>query len=235
MLLKTNLILKKLLRPKGKLEFLSNLPATVSILDVGCGNNSPFLVKKILPNCSYTGIDIEDNKQGKLNLADKYVLTNSENFSNEIDKMHEMFDAVLSSHNIEHCDKREETLIAMLMSLKVDGKLFLSFPSEESVNFPRRRGTLNYYDDSTHKYSPPKFQEILNLLSKFGFEISFAEKRYSPLPLKLVGAMFEPFSRITKRVWIGTWEYYGFESIIIAKKLYRIPLRSQHIPNRPWK
>lgn len=212
-------ITKKFLRKNGKTYFLSRLSFNSSILDVGCGNNSPFRTKQILPNCNYTGIDIGDYNQTKPLLADKYIVTTPQNFSSEIKKLSASFDAVISSHNLEHCDDRKMTLEAMLSTIKIGGKLFLSFPCEKSINFPKRGGTLNYYDDSTHKLSPPNFLETLTSIIDKGFEIEYAERNYSPLILRSIGFVCEPLSKIKNRNMIGTWEYYGFESIIIAKKL----------------
>jgi hypothetical protein len=59
----------KHLRPNGKVEFLSLLPDDAVILDVGCGNNSPYRVKRIIPNSNYTGIDVGDHEQKKPNRA----------------------------------------------------------------------------------------------------------------------------------------------------------------------
>ncbi len=212
-------LIKKILRKNGKTDFLSKLNSNSSILDIGCGNNSPFNTKKILPNCNYTGIDIGNYNQTKPFLADKYILTTPQNFSNEIKKFHKIFDAVISSHNLEHCIDRKSTLKAMLGALKIGGKLFLSFPCEQSINFPKRGGTLNYYEDLTHKLSPPNFIEIVTSIKKEMFEIEYAEKNYSPTILHLIGLACEPLSKLTNKNMLGTWEYYGFESIIIAKKI----------------
>jgi hypothetical protein len=74
-------IIKKI-RPNGKIDFLSSLPNNASILDVGCGNNSPYRTKRIVPNCVYTGIDVGDYNQTKPNKADGYIITSPENFCN---------------------------------------------------------------------------------------------------------------------------------------------------------
>jgi len=210
---------KKFLQKNRKTDFLSKLSANSSILDVGCGNNSPFHTKQILPNCNYTGIDIGDYNQTKPMLADKYIVTTPQDFSIEIKKLSASFDAVISNHNLEHCEDRKSTLEAMLSVLKIGGRLFLSFPCEQSINFPKREGTLNYYDDSTHKFTPPNFIETLNSIKDNGFEIEYAERNYSPAILYLIGFVCEPLSKIRNRTMTGTWEYYGFESIIIAKRL----------------
>jgi SAM-dependent methyltransferase len=210
---------KRILRRHGKIDFLSRLNSGSSILDVGCGNNSPFLAKQILPDCNYTGLDVGDYNQTKPLSADTYIITTPEKFAGEIGRFSETFDAVVSNHNLEHCDDRTAALEAMLNALKVGGKLFLSFPCEQSVNFPRRAGTLNYYDDPTHKYSPPDFGEALAAIQRKGFEVEYSEKNYSPGGLRFVGWILEPLSRIRKKCMTGTWAYYGFESIIIARKI----------------
>jgi SAM-dependent methyltransferase len=206
------------LRPDGRASFLAKLPSNACILDVGCGNNSPYKTKKILPKCVYVGIDVGDYNQIKPNLADEYIVTDGNKFTSEIAKFNNRFDAVISCHNLEHCDDRTGTLLAMLQSLKVDGQIFLSFPSEASVAFPNRVGTLNYYDDLTHKESPPSFEYIIQLLNCNKFEIIFSSKSYRPRLLAILGLFFEPLSCLTRKKLAGTWEYWGFESIIKAKK-----------------
>ena len=210
--------LSVLLRKNGKISFIVKLDKNSTILDVGCGNNSPYRIKKLLPDCHYTGLDIDNYNQSKPNLANSYILTTPSEFASEIRNFNNTFDAVISSHNLEHCDDRDAVLLAMLNSLKVGGVIYMSFPCEKSVGFPSRTGTLNYYDDETHKFSPPKFKEILQILNKSGFEIQYASKNYSPLILRTIGFMLEPISKVKNKLMRGTWEYYGFETIIIAKK-----------------
>ena len=188
---------RKLRGVRDKLAFMAQfqLDTSPEILDVGCGNNSSFAAKNILPSCIYTGIDIGDYNQTKPNMADKYILTSSECFADEISKFKNYFDAVISSHNIEHCDDREKTIKAMLDSIKPGGQLFISFPCENSVNFPNRNGTLNYYDDSTHTLLPPNFMALIETLEKAGFKIEFASKQYRPFMKWLRGFINEKKSR----------------------------------------
>lgn len=210
--------LKEYLRPRGKLAFIASIKNSAKILDVGCGNDSSFLIKSKVPDCFYVGIDIGDYNQKKPNLADKYILTSPDLFSQEIQKFREQFNVVISSHNIEHCNDRVATIIAMLNSLEIGGNIYISFPCSDSVSFPSRGGTLNYFDDLTHKPPPPNYDHILELLKKCNFDVDFSERNYKPIVLRIIGAILEPFSKISKRVLIGTWEFYGFESIIWATK-----------------
>lgn len=212
--------IKKFLRPRGKIDFLTLLPKNSFLLDVGCGSNSSRLVKEVLPFCTYTGVDIIDYHQTKPSMADFYVVTTPDNFSNFISTFKNKFDAVISSHNLEHCNDRVEVIENMLNSLKVGGFIYLSFPSDSSINFFSRRGTLNYFDDPTHQGLPPDFNSILSKLEQFNFELIFISKNYKPYLLSIFGFFMEPLSILFSRNMIGTWEYYGFESIIIARKRF---------------
>jgi SAM-dependent methyltransferase len=206
---------------KGKASFLRFLPANSSVLDVGCGNNSPFRFKTQRPDIYYIGLDISDYNQSTSPnaYADKYIVTSPNLFVNEIVKLNNQLDAVVCSHNIEHCNQPDDVLDAMLKAIKPGGRIYLSFPCEESVNFPKRRGTLNFYDDQTHK-SVPNWQKIILKICSEGFSIDFAAKRYRPLCLLAVGLILEPISAVTKRLMpLGsTWALYGFESLIWASR-----------------
>jgi SAM-dependent methyltransferase len=212
-------IIGLILRPHGKSAFLRRLDDTCSILDVGCGNNSPFYVKAILPHCQYTGIDVSDYNQSNPNLADHYIVTSPSGFVEEIAKHHNSFDALISAHNLEHCDDRYGTLNAMLSAIRVGGSLYLSFPTEDSTRFPSRSGTLNYFDDPTHKHEPPDFHEIVEVVKRQNFEILFSDPSYKPVVLWTVGLLLEWVSARRRTVLRGTWEHYGFEAIVWARRI----------------
>lgn len=209
--------LASLFRRHRKIDFLSRLPPKSEILDVGCGSNSPYLVKSLFPDCTYTGIDVDDYRQTKPNLADHYVIADRHRFPDSVLAFGKKFDAVISSHNLEHCDNRDETLDAMTKVVKDGGRLYISFPSEMSVTFPSREGCLNYYDDPTHKSVPPDFGAVVDFLSRRGFSILYSAKRYQPRLFWTLGLVSEPVSKCLGRMQ-GTWEYYGFKSIIWAQK-----------------
>jgi SAM-dependent methyltransferase len=209
-----------LLKRKGRNQFLWSLPEASKILDVGCGNNGPKIAKSIVKNCNYVGIDIGDYNQNSSQLADKYILTSPDDFANRINKIEDDFDAVISNHNLEHCNDREGVLNAMCGRLKVSGKIYLCFPSEKTVSFPHgRNGTLNYYDDSTHLDIPPTVSWVSERLKANGLRINFVKKSYKPFLLWFIGGLLEPIFKITKRVGPETWAFYGFEAIIIAEKI----------------
>jgi SAM-dependent methyltransferase len=207
-------------RSKGVYSFLSQLGRRSKVLDVGCGNDSSFNYKTLFPDLYYVGIDIGDYNQKKPIMADEYIITSPEKFSEGIAELAPSFDAVISSHNLEHCNDRHNTLKSMLSVLKPGGEIYLSFPSEKSINFPKRNRTLNYYDDETHKLTPPKFDAIIDFLKTNNFSIEYSSRQYQPLFLRVLGFIQEPFAAYKNTIFQGTWAYFGFESIIWAKKLY---------------
>ncbi len=206
------------LRTRGLYAFLSRLKSNAQILDVGCGNDSSYNIKTHFKNFHYTGIDIGDYNQTRPILADSYIIESPERFAIGISQFKNRFDAVISSHNLEHCNEPEETLKAMLGSVKSGGSFFLSIPCEGSVRFPSRRITLNYYDDSTHKNVPPSFDWVLKTLQDEEFEVIFSTRHYRPILLRVVGMLQEPYSRYIGCNMQGTWAFYGFESIFWAVK-----------------
>lgn len=207
------------LHPNGKVHFLSRLREDAAVLDVGCGNNSPYLVKSILPRSVYTGIDIGDYNQTRPNKADHYILTTPEEFASRIAAFYQCFDAVVSAHNLEHCNDRYATFEAMLRATRVGGRMYVSFPSGRSVSFPRRAGTLNYFDDPTHKESPPDLDRLLAMAERHGFKPVFVTRSNRPFWSWLIGMVLEPVSHIRRTVLRGTWEFHGFEAIMILERV----------------
>jgi ubiquinone/menaquinone biosynthesis C-methylase UbiE len=206
--------------PHCRDKFLQIINQGGKLLDVGCGNNSPYFFKQNFPNLIYTGIDVGDYNQTKPILADNYIITTPETFSEKIMEFENEFDTVISSHNLEHCNDRNKTLVAITRALKSGGYLYLSFPTEKSVKFPGpRSGCLNYYDDKSHKDVPPKFNETITKLKNGRMKILFSSKSYKPFFKYLIGLKNENKSKKFKHVDDSTWAYWGFETVIWAKKI----------------
>lgn len=207
---------KVLLRPMGKWGFLKSVVEYGKLLDVGCGNNSPLRTKQQRSDIHYTGIDVGVYNQahGFEKYADRLILTSPESFPEEIEKFRDEFDAVISSHNLEHCNDQTRVLLAMINSLKKKGYIYLAFPCEKSAKFPSQRGTLNFYDDASHQNLVP-YDEIIAILKQNHVVIDFTTRQYKPCILAIIGFIFEPVSRlINRQVLFGaTWAYYGFDSI----------------------
>jgi SAM-dependent methyltransferase len=210
---------QRILMKNKRVNFLCKLDEKALILDIGCGNNSPYKTKQVLKNCIYTGIDVHDYKQHSKELADEYIVVDKLYFHESIRNLPKKFDAVISAHNLEHCINRSATLQAMMDAVKVGGLMYLSFPCEASTTFPSRKGTLNYYDDETHVEEPPRLEWVIKKLTENNFDIVKLIPNHRPKIIMIIGLIFEPFSALSGRLFPGTWELYGFETIIWAKKL----------------
>ena len=151
--------------------------------------------------------------------ANEYVVCSPDDFATRIEDYSNSMDAVISSHNLEHCNDPGAVLRAMIHALKPGGMIYLAFPCEASVNFPKRGGCLNFFDDSTHA-EVPNWSRTLQTLSEQGCDFVYVAKRYRPFPLWLKGLILEPASYFRKHVAAhgATWALYGFESIIWARK-----------------
>lgn len=208
------------LRPRGKLGFLRSLPPRARILDVGCGNDSPRDAKILRPDLVYHGLDVADYNQTDApdRYADTYRLVRPDDFASAISGFGPM-DAIVSAHNLEHCNDPQAVLQAMMAALAPGGRLYLAFPCEASARFPHRRGTLNFFDDASHQHVP-HWQSILDALRGGGFELEFVRQRYRPALLATIGLGLEPLSMLARRNMpaSSTWALYGFESIIWARK-----------------
>ena len=207
-------------KPLSKTSFLQKLNGKSTILDVGCGNNSPKRTKLVLPECIYTGIDVINYKQNEYpnKSSENLIFTISQEFCKVIKNLPQEFDAIISCHNLEHCEDRYGVLEAMCQKLKPDGLIYISFPSVDSINFPSRKGTLNYYDDKTHRDAPPDFDKVLKILKQNNMKILKKSKNNKPILMNIYGTLIEPLSIIKNKVYLGTWEKWGFESIFIAQK-----------------
>lgn len=209
------------LRRRGKQAFLRSLPHGAAVMDVGCGNNSPREAKSLRPDLHYTGLDVEDyNQQHDPHLyADAYLLVPRADFARAIAAHEGRLDAIVSSHNLEHCDDPAAVLAAMVGALKPGGRLFLAFPCEESVQFPSRRGCLNFFDDATHQ-RVPQWDHVQDTLRSYGLTLDYACKRYRPGLLAALGLALEPLARLLGRNMPAgsTWALYGFESIIWGRR-----------------
>jgi len=214
-------LFKRIFAPQyGYYKFLTKINPQGVFLDVGCGSSTSY-IKTIAPKIKYIGIDVVEYNPVLFSMADTYIKTTSEKFIETLTQFNSGADIVFSLHNLEHCNDREGTLQAMASALKHHGMLFLTFPSEKSIGFPKRKGTLNYYDDAQHKDSPPVFDDVVKTLEEQGIKIEYKNRSYRPAFLYVVGLLLEPISALLKKSMFGqygTWSFWGFEAVIWGVK-----------------
>ena len=208
----------KFVRPNHLIDTISHLKSGMTVLDVGCGSNSPVKLKSFFPNLTIHGIDIYDVGNHAKNALSEFYLSSSDSFDTDINSIIDLFDCVISHHNLEHCIHRDLVLASMCKKLKPEGLLFLCFPSLQSPNLPSRKGTLNYFDDTTHVSPPIDSQDLIIKLVNNKMEILFFASTYKPVIMRHIGRILEPISKRAGKVLPGTWSYYGFETVLVAQK-----------------
>lgn len=225
-MIRTQIRIQCLLRRHGKDSFIRALPPGARVFDIGCGNRSPERVKVLRPDLYYVGIDVQDYEQSQrsVGLADEYRVTSAASFLSAIGAERASMDAVVSSHNLEHCENPMAVIANMAGALKPGGRLYLSFPCEASVALPSRRGSLRFSDDPTHR-TPPPWLQVMHALDRNNMTIEFSANRYRPWAAAALGALLEPVSMLSRRVMpLGsTWALWGFESVLWAVKRPGIP------------
>jgi SAM-dependent methyltransferase len=186
------------------------------ILDVGCGKNGAKKVKTFFPKCQYYAID----KDPGVNLNDvcgKYFHMDLEKLDfNNIPG--NFFDVIVMNHVIEHLRNGDQVIEKLLSKLGKRGVIYIEFPSFWSTKLPSKKGTLNFFDDSTHcrLYS---LMEIFNLLMRNGCVILKGGTRRN-----LVNNLLIPYNAIRSlrsRGYIAGsvfWDLLGFCQYVLAMK-----------------
>ena len=143
-----------------------------TLLDVGAGNHSATKIKKHFPGCRYFGIDIvKDYNNSEEDFKMMEGFWEKDLTQLDFDDIPDLFfDAILMTHIIEHLNNGDDVIKALLTKLKNGGYIYIEFPSGNSVNFPSKKGTLNFYDDPTHVriYNS---KELANILEAHGMKI----------------------------------------------------------------
>lgn len=192
------------------------------ILDVGCGNHSPRETKKSFPKCEYHGIDkgVYNNDDEDFALMKKFYDIDLAQDAPKLDAVPDgYFDVVVFSHVIEHLENGAEVLRNLARKVKTGGKIYVEFPSLRSLALPSMKGTLNFYDDSSHvRIFQPR--EIEDILGRERFEIIKSGPRRDVLrivltPLAVFYSLFK-FGRVKAAV---LWDLTGFADIVYARKL----------------
>ncbi len=191
-----------------------------NVLEVGIGNDSPLRFKRIFPQCKYYGVDKDLN----YNLSEKSLSSIHKFYQVDLEKdslveiPNEFFDYVIIAHVIEHLENGEEIISELANKVKSGGGFYIEYPRKASAKFPSMKGTLNFYDDPTHK----RFYEI-DILKKIlvseGFRIikSGTKRDFT----RIVGIPFMIAKSLIVLKYIrGSvfWDLLGFAEFILAER-----------------
>lgn len=191
-----------------------------TLLDIGAGNQSATKTLRLFPNCSYHGLDLSrdyNNQESDFSLMKAfYELDLTQLQFDEIPNDH--FDSILIVHVIEHLYNGDLVLAALLPKLKKGGTMYVEYPCKRSTKLPSMRGTLNYYDDSTHVrlYS---IEELKGLFETAGCTVKASGYRRSwfyvlATPFRIV-LRWARGKAVTGNIF---WDLLGFAEYVIVKK-----------------
>lgn len=155
--------------------FLKTLPVNATLLDVGAGDGG-FEVFRHWP--APTRLDIKLfayslEKGSNFNKYDGYELGNWDQHPPEFGG--KKFDAIYSSHFIEHIKDQAAFIKWCASSLNPGGRLYVEWPSHNSQLCPTNKDlskigfgriTANFHDDLTHKQLP----DMADILQYMGSE-----------------------------------------------------------------
>ncbi len=181
----------------------------ITYLDVGCGDRAPYSTYRYYPNIAYTGIDNRDIAGAKD--MEQFLKCDIEN--NDLTEIpNDTYNVINLSHIIEHIDSGDNLLQTLAKKLKKNGIIYVETPSERSLKLPSFYGTLNFWDDTTHKkvYS---IKEMENALTLSGCTILKSGIRHN---IKKI--IFLPLIRDKKISATLFWDIVGFAHYVIAKK-----------------
>lgn len=176
-----------------------------SVLDVGCGDNSP--LRKVKKTFYSEGIDIYRpsiiaSKKNKIH--DKYILGDIEH----IDKYYKKksFDAVIAMDVIEHFKKKDALMLLKKMEKVARKKVIVLTPSGFLVQ--------GHYEDNPHQ--DHKSGWLPKDLRKIGYRV-YGLRSFKFLRGGFASIRFKP------------WLFWGFIAFITEPMLYYFPEFSFHL------
>jgi trans-aconitate methyltransferase len=190
------------------------------LLDIGAGNHSASKTKKLFPNCSYHGLDLDknyNNSEADFAAMDAfYEMDLTKLQFDELPNAH--FDGIWIAHVIEHLHNGEDVLTGLLPKLKKGGYIYVEFPGKKSTTLPSMHGSLNFRDDPTHVrlYSA---RDISRLLEKHQFITLSAGTRRNwyyilAMPLRILGHWAKG-KKLQGNIF---WDLLGFAEFVYARK-----------------
>jgi SAM-dependent methyltransferase len=208
-------------------NFFKGLPFAAHLLDSGCGSgglgywrnyNHPQRSDIII-----SGVDLMPDPEHGGQLHEFVCQDLNQAMSFESDS----FDAVISSHVIEHIDNREVYIAELARVLKRYGCIYIECPAPESAMIPPRATITvgdntvklpisNFFDDSTH-LSVVTQSEMVSLLKKHGFSIvqsGSIQNEFLAKALLLAALKYNNIEMATYGLWLLTaWSHF-----VIAQK-----------------
>lgn len=200
------------------------------LLDVGCGNHSPSITRRYLPDCTYHGLDCDrGNVDGQDERAmDRFFAVDLEDPGGLEAVPDEHYDAVICSHVLEHLRDPYGAAERLASKVRPGGVLYIETPSKRSLRLPSARGggmgirgCLNFRDDASHR-TVVDLRRVAVFLGRKGWRLRGPRRRWMwrrvlLLPFYAAGTLlvkgFVPASIL--------WDVTGFADALLARRRRR--------------
>jgi SAM-dependent methyltransferase len=191
-----------------------------SMLDIGCGNHSASLTMEWFPRCRYSGVDnrrdYENDEQDYRAMEHFYELDLTLLDFAPIPE--NSFDVLMMTHVIEHLPDGDRVLAGLLPKVRKGGVAYVEFPSSRSTRLPSKKGTLNFYDDETHRrvYT---VEEVERVFLDDGWRVLRSGARRDWLRIATM-----PVAMVKSKIDLGYvagsvfWDLLGFADFVLAEK-----------------
>ncbi|MDD5361701.1 MAG: methyltransferase domain-containing protein [Ignavibacteria bacterium] len=193
----------------------------INVLEAGVGNDSPIMFFKYNKGYIYDGLDKTKDcnlSLRSIGLINKFYILDPEN--DDLNSLaNSYYDYLVIAHVIEHIENGEKVIERLAEKIKIGGVFYIEYPAEKSAKFPSMKGTLNFYDDPTHKRFY-KIDVLKDILIKSGFEIlkSGIKRDF----FRIIGIPYMVVKSIFVHGYVrgsAFWDLLGFAEYIVARRI----------------
>jgi hypothetical protein len=166
---------------------------TLTILDIGCADNSAANTKHWFPGSTYHGADVKNDtsEDAERQMMGRFFpLTVAGDGYEAIPDRY--YDFIIMNHVIEHMPDPAPIVAKLCRKLKPGGLIWIAFPSMRSLNFPPGIGTMQFCDDPTHVFLP-EVREVANMLLSNGVRVLRGGRSRNAVR-SLIGIAILPYS-----------------------------------------
>ena len=206
--------------------FVKSLRRHAVLLDVGAGNGSLEVLRDWPSPCrrdlKFLAYAMDQGE--RFCHYDQFELGEWPNRKPTFDNI--QFDAIVSSHFIEHIDDPDEFIDWMADRLQLGGRVYVEWPSEVSLELPesayfRERDVpimiSNFFDDNTHKQIPER-AEVCRRFEQNGMRILQQGTISNPFVEQELLAHHKLGMASAFDVQSAFWSHTGWAQFVVASK-----------------
>lgn len=197
----------------------------ITILDIGCGNESFEITRRWLNIKIYHGVDKEywHGREDDYKKMDQVFFIDLDQPGSLSKVSGSGYDVIIMNHVVEHLTRGYEVVAELFDKLSPGGVIYIETPSERTLNYPSAIGFLNFYDDPTHKRIYP-ITRLVEVAMEAGIKvICFGVRRdwkrvILLSPCAIIWNLFFSLPVRRKLDARGLWDLLGVANYMVAQK-----------------